>query len=177
MEESEYWMGDGIFNMSPPNFSQIYIIQYKLFSRTITGLYCVMKGRTELDYYILFSAIKSLKWNVPKYYIIDHENACMKSLKIQFPDIIIKLCLFHMGQSLYKQIQSLQLASEFNSSKNVRLCCKMLSSLAFVPIENVAEVFVKLKAFIISQNNPKLTIFAEFFEKNYIIIDILYFNF
>ena len=64
-------------------------------------------------------------------------------------------CLFHLGQALYRKIQSLGLAEKYASDPLFSLQCKMLLALAFVPSSDVLhsfDLFSKMEDQVVDQD-------------------------
>lgn len=69
-------------------------------------------------------------------------NACRKV----YPETLLGGCYFHLGQSLYREIQNegLQIAYNDPNDDSIRQQCHMILSLAFVPVPDVPDAFEKL---------------------------------
>lgn len=82
-------------------------------------------------------------------------------------------CFFHYCQSLYKNIQSLGLSTNYLEDEDVRLASRSTMALALVPLEFVEEAYELLK-----NDSPKaLTEYFTYFEKQWLKrIPIKYWN-
>lgn len=170
-------LADGTFKVSPSEFYQVYIIYYQLFGKILPAFYCLLPSKSETTYSRLFEQLKIImEDNHPDYFIVDHENAVIKTFKEQFPTTKIRLCLFHFGQTIFRKIAELGLSTEYMNNENSRLHMKMLMSLAFVPEDQVQVVFRILKGKMLALNNPKIDDLLLYFEKNYIEFSNEYFN-
>lgn len=54
-------------------------------------------------------------------------------------------CNFHFVQSIYRQVQQLQLVTAYGGDEIVRSTLRKLMCLALVPIENVEDAFNEIK--------------------------------
>lgn len=60
---------------------------------------------------------------------------------MEYLDAQIQLCFFHFEQAVYRHIQSIGLARDYANNITVNQYCKMLVSLAFLPLNKVEEGF------------------------------------
>lgn len=79
----------------------------------------------------------------PDTVISDFEQGIINSVSAVFPDAIIRLCLFHLGQSVYRKVQSegLQAAYSDPDNRDVKIAVHQLISLAFVPPADLEAAF------------------------------------
>ena len=75
----------------------------------------------------------------------DFENSFHNAVNEVFSNACLVGCLFHLGQSVWRKINSLNLTSLYLHNENMRLFCKMLVALAFIPVDDAVEVFEKLQ--------------------------------
>ena len=107
----------------------------------------------------------------PKSFTSDFELTLIKAVRIVWPDVPIYLCFFHFKQSMWRKVQELGLAGIYKSNEDVRKLIKLPQILAFVPVEDVSdlfqEIFQDLKQST-STYQAQLVIFYEYFEKYYV---------
>ncbi len=65
----------------------------------------------------------------PKFAMIDFEPAMKKAYENTFPGIVVKACLFHFGQSLFKNLVRIGLKSEYLEIPEFQMWFKKLSSI------------------------------------------------
>lgn len=96
----------------------------------------------------------------------DFEQAIINASYEVFDDVSISCCFFHLGQSLYRNIQEngLQAAYQNLENETVRNQTHMILALAFVPVTDVPRVFQKLKEVAVDE----LDSIIDYFEKNYV---------
>lgn len=68
---------------------------------------------------------------------LDFELAAIKAIKAVFQDSLIRLCLFHFAQSLWRNIQDLGLSPLYKTVKKARITLRCFGALATVPVEDV----------------------------------------
>lgn len=89
----------------------------------------------------------------------------INALKAVFPQAEVLACFFHLQQSFRREIGSLGLRPILDENPHIDLQFKMLCSLAFVPIDQVQEVYALLvrRGIIIAELNPFLDYFEEWY--------------
>ena len=73
--------------------------------------------------------------------MIDFELAAKKAYEQVFSGIVVKGCLFHFGQSLFRMFCSLGLKSYYIEKKEVQDWFKAIFCLSLIPIPNVDQEF------------------------------------
>lgn len=104
---------------------------------------------------------------------MDCENRTVASY-VQFFEELKKIycCFFHLTQSVYKKMCGLKLRSKYGEHPDFSTNVRMLSALAFVPVELVPEFYndlVKHKSF--SREAKEI---AEYFFKTYVSENTLF---
>ena len=79
---------------------------------------------------------------------------------------MINYCLFHPGQSVYRQVQQLGLTQKYCTSVQFKQRIKMLTCLAFLPKEDVVLGFESLQ--VIYEGNEAIQPLLDYFEDSYI---------
>lgn len=72
-------------------------------------------------------------------------SATWQALREVFPDAIIKGCVFHWTQRLYKKIASLGLSTSYMDRRDKFLFMRKLMSLPFLPHEHISPAFEELR--------------------------------
>ena len=78
----------------------------------------------------------------PQNVMMDFEQAAMQAFLAIFPQVQIKFCLFHFGQSLWRKFQSLGLQSAYNNNNDFQKWARLLFSLSLVPLEKIDDLWV-----------------------------------
>ncbi|KAK3923874.1 RNA polymerase-associated protein RapA [Frankliniella fusca] len=75
----------------------------------------------------------------PETLVSDFELSIINAVKTVFPHSNIRLCFFHLGQSVYRKVQEsgLQVAYANPDDREIKNGVHMLLSLAFVPVEDL----------------------------------------
>ena len=98
-----------------------------------------MQRKQQIDYVTVLTAIRALRQNI-------HPASIMCDFEIGFPNaarqvfgnnVVIVGCLLHLGQCVYRKVLRLGLSEQYMQDEDVRLKCKMLVSLAFIPAVDV----------------------------------------
>jgi hypothetical protein len=121
-------------------------------------IYVLLIGKDTNDYDNFFEQLLLQHEYQPESILVDFESATLKSSKLMFPDAIqigsflyeffyrLKTifamnigCLFHFGQCLWRELQSLGLQNKYTNDDKFRMNVKKLMSLAFVPVADVLK--------------------------------------
>ena len=139
--------GDGTFDKVPAVFYQLYTWHAKVGNSYPPCVYFLLLKKNLETYMRMFEILKELVPNIaPQKVLVDFEKACMNAARIAFPDAAIKGCYFHLCQSLLRKINSVGLKSDYECNVEVKLTLKSLAALAFVPVNDVRDLFDRLAA-------------------------------
>lgn len=75
---------------------------------------------------------------------VDFEKAAMNAIKDQFENVEIHGCNFHFGQSVWRHVQAVGLQSVYTTDAEFAQNIKLLTALAYVPIDRVVDAFDEL---------------------------------
>ncbi len=158
---------DGTFDVSPKLFMQVYSIHCLVQGRCLPVVYGVLPRKTEAIY-VKFLQVVSKHLDIsPKSITSDFEKAFMNACATVFPSSALHGCFFHFKQSMFRRIQDLGLVPAYMSNGDTRKLLKLPQVLAFVPICDVTETFLALKAEVASSSTALLP-FYEYVQDNYI---------
>lgn len=87
----------------------------------------------------------------------------MRAFIREFPNAKSKGCMFHLGQSIYRQIQENGLARKYGIDVEFSLQMRMLGALAFLPESEVEAAFFLIKPIYPDEAKPVL----DWFEATY----------
>ena len=112
----------------------------------IPCVWSFMKRRRTKDYIrllkaLIFEANKHGLILKPGQIMIDFELAAKLAFEKIFIGIIVKGCLFHFGQSLFRKFVALGLKTYYIDIKEVQEWFKSIFCLALIPINNVEQQF------------------------------------
>ncbi|KAL4135615.1 hypothetical protein QTP88_007213 [Uroleucon formosanum] len=91
------------------------------------------------------------------------EKAAINAVSNIFPECEQTGCFFHLGQSIWRKIQSSGLATHYGNDIAFALKLRCLWSLAFLPPEQIPDAFDNLSA-----NYSVPDVIKTYFEENYI---------
>lgn len=162
-------MMDGTFKTVPNIFLQMYTIHAPVGgvnSRILPLVYVLMSSKNQLCYEPLFEDLIEISDNYgfelnPKCIITDFEKAAINAVSQIFPQCIQKGCFFHLGQNIWRKIQSCGLATQYGNDENFSFKLRIIPALAFLPPDEINEVFEIIK-------NDLLNEIATWFDEIYI---------
>lgn len=97
----------------------------------------------------------------------DFEKAIINACTEVFPEVPVTCCFFHLGQSVYRKIQSEGLQQAYNDplDRAIKMYTHMMLALAYVPVDDVLHCFTLLKDDAPDDFIPIL----DYFEQNYVL--------
>lgn len=119
---SECWVMDGTFYVVPEIFTQLFTIHGKVGMEIIPLVFCLMSSKNKESYYQLFFNLLRISCNYginlnPKIIISDFEKIIPTTVKMFFPEVITKGCLFHLGQIIWRRTQKNNLVVKYSKHK------------------------------------------------------------
>ena len=113
--------GDGTFYYAPRPFSQLYTLNGTINGQTLPLAFCLLPDKSSNIYIKMLEEICHIAVDMhllfnPQNVMMDFEQAAMQAFLAMFPQVQIKFCLFHVGQSLWRKFQSLGLQSAYNNN-------------------------------------------------------------
>jgi hypothetical protein len=150
LKEFTHWSVDGTFKACPEVFYQLFVIHALIDSKALPMLYALLPNKLQNTYVELFESLKTLDQALePVSVIVDLEQASINAIMHVFPNSRIVGCAFHLAQNLWRRIQRNGLTQLYKDNEEIRLLCKMLLGLSYVP-----ERDVQFAMEIISQEVP-----------------------
>ena len=152
---------DGEFTLTPPLFSQVFVILAKRAEYVFPVMYALLPNNQE-TYDGLFGIIKTI-WPLfnPTSISLGFEMEVMNSVRQASPRAELHGCLFHLKKSMRRQLSENGLLQHYNAEPQFALHARMI---AFVPIENLDDAFDALS----KQLANELMSTLNWFEDNYI---------
>jgi len=150
---ANYWVMDGTFKTVPSIFLQMYTIHAPVGgnnSRILPLVYVLMTSKQQCCYERLFEDLISIcdgfGFDVsPKCIITDFEKAAINAAFKVFPECQQKGCFFHLGQNIWRKIQSSGLATKYGENEEFSLQLRCMWSLAFLHPSDIPNAFDQLK--------------------------------
>lgn len=149
---------DGNFGMSPKTFKQIYFFRVRRYEVPVTVGYALLPNKSRAAYESLFTETVRICTErglslQPRRIVMDFEDASRRAAGVVFgPSTTISGCFFHFTQAVWRKIQSLGMTDRYMNDQAFREFCCRLTSLAFLPINDVQSGFDHLR-----QNAPDAT--------------------
>lgn len=165
LSEFRNWCLDGTFSVAPKYFCQVFTIHSLIDGKAIPLIYALLPNKQQSSYERLFGKLLEIDSTLkPTSVICDFENAVFNTINNQFPDTRIVGCNFHLTRNLWKHIQSNQLTKLYKDDEEIRIQCKMLLALSYVPVQDVQFAFEVIVASFPAQLKP----IVDYFEDNYV---------
>lgn len=141
MGESDHWFVDGTFKSTPPLFYQVYTILAKRFGGVHPIVYALLPNKTESTYTNMLDLLKTSS-DIdlsPSTISCDFEVAAINAFKKAFPTANIDGCLFHLTKNVKKKLGEFHLLSRYKNEPDFAIQVRMMTSLAFLKIEDLDE--------------------------------------
>lgn len=141
LSSSNMWFMDGTFKCSSI-FAQLYIIRAEFEGNVRTCVYAFLPDKLENTYHemllnLVIASVRNATPLKPERIIIDFELGVINVINRVFNDVQIQGCFFHLCQSVWRQIQQLGLAKLYKENERISKECRVMTSLAFLPIDDI----------------------------------------
>lgn len=102
----------------------------------------------------------------------DFEMAVINAVISCFGEDILRLCFFHLCQSVYRHIQGNGLQTSYNDpdDRSIKAAAHQLCALAFVPPEDVIRVFLKFAPTVPESFEPIIAYFEVNFKSKIVFL-------
>lgn len=161
LENNQHWFVDGTFKVSPELFFQLFTVHVLIDKSCVPLIYVLLKNKSEATYIRVFQKLLELKPTLnPRSILSDYEKAIQNAVAQVFNNIEIFGCLFHLGQSLWRNVQELNLTERYVHDDNVRVHIKML----LAPVGDVVRLFEEIVEDYPDEINPII----DYWEDTYI---------
>ena len=144
LAESDVWMMDGTFKITPPMFYQLYVIRAPLEDTSVSCVYAIMTGKSYETYRQLLTIVMEKCTDIsgrdpyPSKIVIDFEAAMIKAVTDVFGyNGLVQACFFHLTKSTWRHIQK-----RASSRDMMRVSTRdsfVMNGLAFLPLDLVPE--------------------------------------
>ena len=163
---SDMWLADGTFKSTPALWAQTYSVHGLQNGVVAPCLYACLPDKRKHTYRRMWRAIQSHPDlpAPPRELLTDFEIGALMAARDVFPDIHLSGCLFHLGQSVDRQVAALGLRQLYLDDAAFRLRSKSLVALAFLPPQDVVGVFEQMQARFTDAEAG----LPQYFEDNYI---------
>lgn len=118
---------DGTFKISPPGFSQVYLISAERNGYVFPILYILTEDKMQETYERLLNEICEL-WPLfsPLYISVDFELAMINAIKNVFPLAEINGCYFHLMQNMRKTLRKKNLMNQYSNDSDFAIKCSKI---------------------------------------------------
>ena len=161
---------EGTFITAPIIFKQLYSIHAPVEdsnSKILPLFYALMTNTSQETYIQLYDKLNEIAYREginlkPHLVITNFEMATIKAVESVF-NVQSKGCFFHLGQSIYKKIQNLKLASVYDDA-DFSIELRQILALAFLRPLEISQAFDDLK----TQIPNEATDLMKWFEEKYV---------
>lgn len=172
MKECDTLYMDGTFSSVPVFFKQLFTIHGFKNGLYVPVFFSLLPSKTSASYRTAFLHLNELCEIEPVQVYIDFESAIHLAAKSVWPDIKIKGCRFHLGQAWYRKMQSLGLATLYQSKNSeISSFLKMFFGLPFFAPNEVEDCFAEDIMSIQPSENSAVVKFCDYVLDNYIDVD------
>ncbi|KAH7700530.1 hypothetical protein AAVH_32347 [Aphelenchoides avenae] len=180
IRQRQHWAVDGTFYCTPSHFDSVFTIHVHIGHSSVPVAYFLLQDRTEATYRRALTAFvdaADLRFVQPASIMSDFELAAINALRATFPGAAIRLCLFHLAQSAFKNVAELGLVRLYRDNAVAQELLRCFPALAALPPEDVldgldvivAELHRMLDAGVIEREwEHAIAEFEDYFEKTYI---------
>ena len=144
LAETDHWSMDGTFSSAPSLFLQIYTIHAIINEDNVAFpmIYALLPDKTHHTYVTLLREIQNVAVdnNImlnPAFIIMHFELATINAVRQVFPNCIVKGCLFHLGQSVFRKVQGEGLAVRYAEDEILSMAKIALS---FMPPDDIPDI-------------------------------------
>lgn len=163
---------DGTFDYCTKFFCQLFTIHGLHNGFYIPLVFFLLKDKQTLSYFEAFKAINHeiTKINpifTPKIIYVDFEKAIHNAINRIWPTTLIRGCRFHLGQSWWRKIQELGLASDYILNNEIGKYLTLAFGLSFLEPHEVGDFF-SFEMSAIQPDEHKTIEFANYLVDTYI---------
>ena len=163
---------DGTFKISPPQFTQCWILRAKVGRHTnLPILYALLEDKHHTSY---AAVMEFLHGRCPLFNpvtaIVDFETAEHKAILSVFPNTTLRGCLFHFCQCQLKQFKGVPFIT---TDEVLRSLLYSLFGLPFLPLSDVVNARTELKTRLwFLYPTSKISEYIAYFEKTWLLSTI-----
>ncbi|CAF3046268.1 unnamed protein product [Rotaria sp. Silwood2] len=142
LSQHEDWYCDGTFYTCPSIFYQIYSIHVYHDGISTPCIFALLGSKSEVVYNDLFTVIfrKMFEFNLTirlRTVTIDFELGVYNVFKKNYSTVIVRGCLFHYGQRLFRKFVDLGLKVSYNNDENLRDWFRSFAALSLLPLNHM----------------------------------------
>ncbi|XP_053384651.1 uncharacterized protein LOC123549348 [Mercenaria mercenaria] len=161
LKQARRWFLDGTFKLVKRPFYQLMSVHAFVRkgedAKQVPLAYVLMSRRTKQDYIAVLTSLRSkLERPQVEWFMLDFEAAAWQALREVFPGCVLKGCVFHWSQRVYRKIQSEVLATAYLKKEDKYRYLRKLLSLPYLPSEQIPSAFHQLKQQALEVGGPIL---------------------
>ncbi|GMT11449.1 hypothetical protein PFISCL1PPCAC_2746, partial [Pristionchus fissidentatus] len=176
MNTNSHWSTDGTFRVAPPPYAQLFIIGIQDGHLFVPTVFSLLRSKRTDAYREVFDAVLSMGViNAPSHILMGEcykshfEKAISNAAKGAHPNVVIKRCLFHLTQIIWRTVQSEGLVSQYKNP-DVKMTIRCLAALAFLDVAEIPDYYNELVAHS-AVSTPQCESVLDIFGRNYVGID------
>ncbi|CAG0900554.1 unnamed protein product [Darwinula stevensoni] len=160
------WHGDGTFGIALEHGMTVLLdfnsIHAAVHGRVVPLAYLLLPDKTKQTHTSAFQfIINALSGSSSlQTFCSDFESGVVAAMAYDFPHIRHKACFYHFCQRMWRKIQELGL-TQFYRDDDIAIKIRMMTCLAFFPVEDVQKVFAELEATMPSEAKHVVQYFRE----------------
>ena len=133
----------------PRIFYQLYMVYVIVQDLIFPLVYVICSRKDEATYTAIFQHVKESSQELgteisPEYVMMDFELSGMNAVCAIFPNSVIKGCLFHFSQSIWRNVINQGLKQQYDENEHIRKDIRKLLALPFIPLHDLEETFDNL---------------------------------
>ena len=107
LSTARHWLMDGIFEIVPELFFQLYTIHAFCGLQSIPSVYGLLPNKRQVTYMSFLQKLKEADATLnPDTVTTDYEVATINALQEVFPDTHEHGCLYHLSLCVYRRVQA-----------------------------------------------------------------------
>ncbi|CAF4752185.1 unnamed protein product [Rotaria socialis] len=154
LSQHENWYDDGTFYTCPSIFYQMYSIHTYYDGISTPCIFALLTGKNEQIYTDLFTVVfkKMFQSRLPirlRTITINFELAVniYNVFTKNDPTVVVRGCLFHYGQSLFRKFVDLGLTTAYKNDENLRESFRSFAALSLLPFNHMLWGFIMFNSY------------------------------
>ncbi|XP_052251128.1 uncharacterized protein LOC127874188 isoform X3 [Dreissena polymorpha] len=172
LRQAKMWYMDGTFKVVKQPFYQLHSIHTFVKKgedeKQVPLAYALMSRRSKDDYVQVFRSLRrrlgdlSVEW-----IMLDFEAATWQAIREVFPDAVIRGCVFHFTQRIYRKITTEGLSTAYQQHGDKFEFFRKIMSLPYLPVEQIEPAFNRLMEVAEGVGGPVLRV-CEYISRTWI---------